>query len=602
VRIPSRFLVAFFLAFCAADAQNTPKPALAVSTTAPIGEPSQASKPAETTLTTGVNATARSLMDFGCKGDGKTDDTACVQAAAGFMPQSGPGVFHGRGVYCPPGVYKITSTVTFSSLIGGSLRGGGQACDFMWFGEPGGPMFDLQNVAETVFDGFRMSVDAKSHLTEAIRMQQTAGYKVSHRRNHFQNLWIDGNLGKLDIGIRGMIGTAGDVQGEMMLFTNVNITHYLQTAWSIEGTQMMGWRMENCRAVGFDGSGHKLGKYAVSGGSKAGIDQGARANFFWHGGYTGFNSVADFFFLQPSGSGVSTTIADFNSEGSDRFLLVALGNNGNTTRTTIDGVRWSSDGVNADGKFMILYGTGPFFIRNSQFGPGFVAQPLSMQWNYMNTHFPPYMEITGSTIFTSLRTFNTVFNTSSGKAPTYVWGSVAQQDESNYVVLDSIRMQTARTNTENSFIDNQGFHPSMTDGDKAVPFISGANGPLRTGDMTWDNANHRLSLHSPGSASLTFDSVDGAGSGLGSRAGALQVMARTSNDEIDIGYGASPSLAVTAKFPMNGGFQLASGGMAACNASTRGKFVYLAGAAGAKDQVAVCAKDAADLYGYRIIY
>jgi hypothetical protein len=39
-----------------------------------------------------------------------------------------------------------------------------------------------------------------------------------------------------------------------------------------------------------------------------------------------------------------------------------------------------------------------------------------------------------------------------------------------------------------------------------------------------------------------------------------------------------------------------------CNAATRGRFWTTFGTAGVKDQVAACAKDAADAYAWRVLY
>jgi hypothetical protein len=40
----------------------------------------------------------------------------------------------------------------------------------------------------------------------------------------------------------------------------------------------------------------------------------------------------------------------------------------------------------------------------------------------------------------------------------------------------------------------------------------------------------------------------------------------------------------------------------ACNSTTRGRIWQIFGASGAKDQVAVCAKDATDAYAWRALY
>ena len=54
---------------------------------------------------------------------------------------------------------------------------------------------------------------------------------------------------------------------------------------------------------------------------------------------------------------------------------------------------------------------------------------------------------------------------------------------------------------------------------------------------------------------------------------------------------------------VNGGLQLNNvPGPPACIAATRGMIWFFPGGAGVKDQCQVCAKDAADVYAWRIIY
>jgi hypothetical protein len=54
-----------------------------------------------------------------------------------------------------------------------------------------------------------------------------------------------------------------------------------------------------------------------------------------------------------------------------------------------------------------------------------------------------------------------------------------------------------------------------------------------------------------------------------------------------------------------GGIQIntaGGGSQPACDVSNRGKFWYVAGVAGVKDRVEVCAKDSSDVYAWRVIY
>jgi hypothetical protein len=55
-------------------------------------------------------------------------------------------------------------------------------------------------------------------------------------------------------------------------------------------------------------------------------------------------------------------------------------------------------------------------------------------------------------------------------------------------------------------------------------------------------------------------------------------------------------------FRLSASASLPSGTRPACNAALRGRLWYSAGGAGIKDEVAVCAKDSADQYGWRTVY
>jgi len=68
----------------------------------------------------------------------------------------------------------------------------------------------------------------------------------------------------------------------------------------------------------------------------------------------------------------------------------------------------------------------------------------------------------------------------------------------------------------------------------------------------------------------------------------------------DIGIGTSDP---TQKLEVSGGVRLnTADARPACGATTRGTFWFIRGAVGVKDSVAVCAKDAANAYDWRVIY
>ena len=67
-----------------------------------------------------LSAREFNVRDYGAKGDGKTDDTAAIQAAADAAVKAGNSQFDHRSIYFPPGRYKLNGTITLANI---SLRG-----------------------------------------------------------------------------------------------------------------------------------------------------------------------------------------------------------------------------------------------------------------------------------------------------------------------------------------------------------------------------------------------------------------------------------------------------------------------------------------------
>ena len=67
-----------------------------------------------------LSAREFNVRDYGAKGDGKTDDTAAIQAAADAAVKANKSQFDHRSIYFPPGRYKLNGTITLTNI---SLRG-----------------------------------------------------------------------------------------------------------------------------------------------------------------------------------------------------------------------------------------------------------------------------------------------------------------------------------------------------------------------------------------------------------------------------------------------------------------------------------------------
>jgi hypothetical protein len=81
------------------------------------------------------------VRDFGAKADGKSDDTAAIQAAIDAARQAS----HGAIAYLPTGRYVVSKTLSVTGrdyTVGGS----GYRCGLVWRGEVGRPIIEVSGV------------------------------------------------------------------------------------------------------------------------------------------------------------------------------------------------------------------------------------------------------------------------------------------------------------------------------------------------------------------------------------------------------------------------------------------------------------------------
>ncbi|MBP8952181.1 MAG: hypothetical protein KBI47_07315, partial [Armatimonadetes bacterium] len=89
------------------------------------------------------------VRDFGAKGDGKTDDTAAIQAAIDAAREA-----RGNAVaYLPNGFYAISDTLRLSGSDY-TFGGAGFRCGLLWRGEEGRPMVELDGAEGVTLANF----------------------------------------------------------------------------------------------------------------------------------------------------------------------------------------------------------------------------------------------------------------------------------------------------------------------------------------------------------------------------------------------------------------------------------------------------------------
>lgn len=122
------------------------------------------------------------VKDYGAVGDGSADDTAAIQAAMNALKASvnpATGTAAGQTLFVPPGYYRVTSTLNFSSLrevrvLGGSGKGG-----FGLAGANGGSTFALWHGNASTAAGVNMRDSAGCIWDGVSIVSRSSGYNGS---------------------------------------------------------------------------------------------------------------------------------------------------------------------------------------------------------------------------------------------------------------------------------------------------------------------------------------------------------------------------------------------------------------------------------------
>jgi hypothetical protein len=327
-----------------------------------------------------------SVKDFGAVGDGTTDDTAAIQAAIAALPSTGgtldfPTSNYKLGTFTISkpvwirfygGTVTVTGTITFSNTSGIRLDGSGvnlgaSATSFLWAGNATDPMFMLDDVSRSSFSNFAVKSSSSAPLADAFQSVNGSGSSIAPRARRFSNIRIDGtNSGGLTgAGFHWALGAGGNADNADDVWDNVQVANYSANAFQFDHSQSFGHQFFGCRC-----EGNSLGASCIS---------TASAGFFWYGGFSGGNTTADFN-LTGVVAGHTTLISGLDSESSSRLLTTA-GPNSTYVPVTIEGIRWTSDALNADNNAIVYQFGGPLVLIGNTVGSD-VTKALAVNLNF----------------------------------------------------------------------------------------------------------------------------------------------------------------------------------------------------------------------------
>ncbi len=291
------------------------------------------------------------VKDFGAACDGASDDSAAVQKAIAKAEAETPYSQSATIEFCPGAKMVISSTLAIRNAEGWILHGNGVVVE--WRGSSGVPVFDFSSVRNSTIEQFLITPyePAKDPIGTAIRIEESAGEGVS-THNTFRNIIIEGIHEGVNIGFELAKGTAGDNNNDEMTFQDNEVRNYVTAAFQIEHSQSVSHRM-----YGNVCYGNGIGKYCVNQ-----VD----GNFAWLGGEVLGDAEADFH-LQSADTFHPVDIIAANSESSARFLETG-GPTGAPWPVNIEGCRFATNRLKADGRMIVYQAPGPLNITGSDFG------------------------------------------------------------------------------------------------------------------------------------------------------------------------------------------------------------------------------------------
>lgn len=319
---------------------------------------------------------------YGAVGDGVTDATAAIQAAANAVK-----IAHSR-LFIPAGKYLISDTITIDNQWGFQLYGAGgpmnqylasgtypaTVTEFIWAGASDDrPMFLLKDCRYPLFQDFHITSDVPSagvpRLQCGVESRNSADVAGSMQPMHLEmhRVTMDGTT----YGIRRCVrftSTGGtDTNNDFGLFINSHFSNYLESGVSIEHTQAKQMQFIGCQFNGSDdalyaakagvASGYTFAHDGISKGSGTPTYTVSMCSVLWIGGGMHWHTEADFVSGGAGNDGLH--VDGLNSEGSAR-LSYCNGPSNTPTPATFRRVRHSNAGrLHTDGHVVWWRNPGP---------------------------------------------------------------------------------------------------------------------------------------------------------------------------------------------------------------------------------------------------
>lgn len=293
---------------------------------------------------------------------------------------------NGATLLLPCGVFNVSGPIILwnngGTLSGFNLVGCGASFDFAvgtqlnWTGGSTVPLLDLRGVRDSTFSSFSIKSDLTAPLAECIRLETWPG-AVSTRRRFSNITCFSVRATGLIKGFRWCTGfdcSNGTVVGnnDLDFLSDVIVSNYDNCAYSIEGTQSKTHMFLNST---FAGQSQSQRGICTTQGADASTNAGS---FRWYGAAGGGNNqIADFDLGAPTDN---IFISGCNFEGSKRLLQTVSAGSA-IWGITIEGCRWTSNNINADGKAVIYKLRGALTISSMQIenGGSLVAPTFSIE-------------------------------------------------------------------------------------------------------------------------------------------------------------------------------------------------------------------------------